>query len=103
MSYVEKCLAEESSGLGFVKLAHIEKTFTELKKCLEDQGEVGSLLSDPSLDMEMKEMCRADLDELRQLETRLCSQLGSLLIPEERYDKENALLEVLLRLELFKI
>jgi len=94
INYVEKCLAQKSPSFGFVKLAQIQASFRELKKCLEDQAEVGSLLTDPTVDVDMKELARADLTQLQQDESRLCSQLGGLLIPEERYDKENALLEV---------
>ena len=42
----------------------------------------------------MKELASGDLTQLKHEEAELLAFLGSLLLPEERYDKENALLEV---------
>ena len=42
----------------------------------------------------MKELASGDLTQLKREEAELLAFLGSMLLPEERYDKENALLEV---------
>jgi peptide chain release factor 1 len=94
LNYAEKCLATKDSSLDYAKLTEIQRSYSELRTCYEDRAELRALVDDQSVDVEMKEMARGDLAQLEHEATQLSARLASLLLPEERYDKENALLEV---------
>jgi protein subunit release factor A len=93
INYVDKNLPNRSD-VNFAQLASIQQSCSELRQCLADQSELAAMLGDQAVEREMKELANNELNQLRQEELQLASVLGSLLIPEEKYDKENALLEV---------
>ena len=46
INYVDKCVVGQSGLLGFAKLAEIQRSCSELGKCLTDQAELAAMLED---------------------------------------------------------
>ncbi len=94
-------LAEGASGDEFVKLSKelsslddIVKVGNEYKKCRSDLMDTEALLSDDSLDSEMKEMATEELQVLRDNLPALEKQIQILLLPRDEADDRNVILEI---------
>ena len=94
-------LAEGASGDEFVKLSKelsslddIVKVGNEYKKCRSDLMDTEVLLSDDSLDSEMREMATEELQVLRDNLPALEKQIQILLLPRDEADDRNVILEI---------
>jgi len=80
-------IAREQAGL-----AETVETWRTHKATAEELESAKELLGDP--DAEMREMARAEVDELQTRLTALKSQLQLLLLPKDPNDEKNILLEI---------
>jgi peptide chain release factor 1 len=68
--------------------------FREYRKVKDAVADAKSMLSDPSLDKDMKEMAQAELDELEPKLPVLEEELKVLLLPKDPNDDKNIVLEL---------
>lgn len=98
---VTALLAAGESGDEFVKLSKelsslesIVQVGNEYKKCLQNLTEAEALLSDDTLDHEMKEMAEEEVHALKDHVPQLERQIQILLLPRDEADDRNVILEI---------
>lgn len=77
----------------FSDLTEIVNAYDEYNKTKSSLEETKQLLYDTN-DSEMKEMAKAEYDELEQKLTKLETELKELLVPKDPNDAKNAILEI---------
>ncbi len=94
-------LAEGPDGDTFVKLSKelssledIVQVGNNYKKTLSDLKDAEVMLSDSSLDLDMKEMAEEEVRELKEALPDLERQIQILLLPRDEADDRNVILEV---------
>ncbi len=94
-------LSAGASGDEFVKLSkelssldEVVKVGNEYKKCVSDLADTEALLTDESLDADMKEMASEELRTLRDKLPELEKQIQILLLPRDEADDRNVILEI---------
>jgi len=73
-------------------LSEVVSVYQQLCKLREDAAGSQELLKDP--DQEVREMARAELDQLESEQTALEQQLKRLLLPQDPNDNKNVILEI---------
>ena len=68
----------------YSKYKQVRKNIVENRDILHDEGE----------DQELKELARAEIDELLQQETRLANEIRLFLLPKDPNDEKNTFLEI---------
>lgn len=76
------------------KLTKINTKFTEYKKVQQDLEENKAILHDENEDQELKELAKAELEELVDREEQLDQELKIILLPEDPNDAKNIFLEI---------
>ena len=75
-------------------LVKLNTTFEKLKKVQADIAENKSILKDDDEDPELKELARAELEELLGKESKLDQDLKVILLPKDPNDEKNTFLEI---------
>ena len=75
-------------------LTNIVEQITALNKADSDKAGIDEMLADPTLDAETKEMCEAELQELKEKIPQLEQAIQIALIPKDEADAKNAILEI---------
>lgn len=75
-------------------LTKINTKFTEYKKVQQDIEENKALLQDDGEDQELKELAKAELEELAEMEEKLDQELKVILLPQDPNDEKNIFLEI---------
>ena len=98
---VTALLAAGASGDEFVKLSKelsslesIVQAGIEYKKCLQNLTEAESLLTDETLDSDMKNMAEEEVRMLKDHIPQLERQIQILLLPRDEADDRNVILEI---------
>ena len=76
------------------ELEPIVLKYKEYKKAKEEKAQALEMLSDSSLDEEMREMAKEELSELEDTLERCEKELKILLLPKDPNDEKNVILEV---------
>ncbi len=66
----------------------------ELREAENESGDLAELIADPDTDGEMREMAEAEFSELKEKVPELEKKLQILLLPRDKADAKNAILEV---------
>jgi peptide chain release factor 1 len=75
-------------------LTKLNKKLTSLKKVQQEIRENKALLRDEDEDPELKELARAELEELAQRELQLDRDIKIILLPKDPNDEKNTFLEI---------
>lgn len=75
-------------------LLKLNTTFEKLKKVQDDIAENKAILKDDDEDPELKELARAELEELTEREKKLDQDLKFILLPQDPNDEKNTFLEI---------
>ena len=101
LSEIEARMAEGPDAETYVALAseHAELTpvVAAIRELTEARGEAegtAEMLADPDLDAEMREMARAEADELRERIERLEGEMQLMLLPKDEADDRSAIIEI---------
>jgi len=90
LQYLEKKEQEESFGRSESQLASLHSA---LRSCVEEHEELELLAKEEG--EEMKKLVEADLDRVNETMEELVEEISELLVPAEKYDKEDAVVEVI--------
>jgi len=90
LQYLEKKEQEESFGRSESQLASLHSA---LRSCVEEHEELELLANEEG--EEMKKLVEADLDRVNETMEELVEEISELLVPAEKYDKEDAVVEVI--------
>lgn len=75
-------------------LSKLNELYTEYKQVQDDIAENKLLLQDDEEDAELKELARAEIEELVEREKQLDNDIKLLLLPKDPNDEKNTLLEI---------
>lgn len=75
-------------------LSKLNNKFEELKKVQADIRENRAILHDEDEDPELKELAKAELEDLAELEKKLDQDLKIILLPKDPNDEKNTFLEI---------
>jgi len=90
LQYLEKKEQEETFGRSQSQLANLHSA---LRSCVEEHEELKVLAKEEG--EEMKKLVEADLDRVNETMEELVEEISELLVPAEKYDKEDAVVEVI--------
>ncbi len=76
------------------QLSKLQELYTRRQRVQEDIAENKMLLKDEDEDDELKELARAELEELVAQETQLDTDIKMLLLPKDPNDEKNIFLEI---------
>jgi len=89
LQYLEKNVEEGNFGRFQSQLVNLHSA---LKSCMEEQEELQLLAQEDG--EEMKELVEADLERVNETLSELVGEISELLVPPEKYDQEDAVVEV---------
>jgi peptide chain release factor 1 len=75
-------------------LSRLNNKFEELKKVQADISENKAIIYDEDEDPELKELAKAELEDLAELEIKLDQDLKIILLPKDPNDEKNTFLEI---------
>lgn len=75
-------------------LTPIAEKIMEWQQAIQEKSDLDELLSDPSLDKDLKEMAQVDLQSLHEKLPELLKEIQILLLPKDVDDDRNAIIEI---------
>lgn len=84
----------QKSMKDMAEMEPIVSKYREYKKTIESLKDTKEMLGDGSMDEELRELAKIELDELEEKEEILTNELRILLLPKDPNDDKNVILEI---------